>query len=246
MELKEYLDYLVKFIRQTVKDAHCDGVVVGISGGIDSAVVAMLAKKAFPDNSLTIWMPCDSSKEDYDCANQLIKAGDLNTLTIDLKATFEAMLNTFKQQNFELSKLATANIKARLRMTTLYATAQTKNYLVLGTDNADEWYIGYFTKFGDGGVDAVPLIHLLKSEVREAAKMLGVPEDIITRKPTAGLWENQTDESEIGYSYDQIDNYLKTKHSDDAKLVERIETLHKNSEHKRHPAIQPLQFERNN
>lgn len=243
MELKAYLDYLVEFIRQTVQSAHAQGVVVGISGGIDSAVVALLAKKAFPDQTLTCWMPCHSDEFDEACAKQLAEKGDLDPLTIDLGSTFDQLTNTFQEQNFSLTPLATANIKARLRMTTLYAAAQSKNYLVLGTDNADEWYIGYFTKFGDGGVDVVPLVHLLKGEVREAAKILGVPQAIIDRAPSAGLWANQTDENEIGYSYEEIDHYLLTKDQSNPGLVKRIETLHANSEHKRNGAIQPLQFE---
>ena len=244
MELKAYLDYLVEFIQETVRNAHADGVLVGVSGGIDSAVVAMLAKKAFPDHYLTCWMPCYSSQEDYECVDELVKAGDLETLTVDLAATFDALTATIKDQNFDLSGLATANLKARLRMTTLYGVGQTKNYLVLGTDNADEWYLGYFTKYGDGGVDVIPLIHLLKGEVKQAASLLNVPQSIIDRKPSAGLWADQTDENEIGYSYEAIDHYLLTKSQDNPQLVERIETLHKNSAHKRKGAIQPLQFER--
>lgn len=244
MDLKEYLDYLVKFIQDSVKAAHANGVIVGVSGGIDSAVVASLAKEAFPDNYLTTWMPINSSKEDWDCATELIKTKDLKSVTIDLEPVFNTMVGQITNAGQKLSDLSEANIKARLRMTNLYALAQTNNYLVLGTDNADEWYIGYFTKFGDGGVDIVPIIHLLKGEVKQAAKMLGVPDSIINRKPSAGLWEGQTDENEIGYSYAQIDDYLKTKTSNDPKFVERIEGLHTRSEHKRHPAVQPKDFDR--
>jgi NAD+ synthase len=237
MELKAYLDYLVTFIQEAVTAAHCDGVIVGISGGIDSAVVAALAKKAFPQNHLCVWMPCESSDLDEQAKDELIAALAIDYTTVNVKPMFEACkaeLNRSQQQ----SDLALANTKARLRMTTLYAMAQTKKYLVLGTDNLAEWYIGYFTKFGDGGCDLLPIVHLTKGQVREAAKILGVPELIITRPPTASLWEGQTDEKEIGFSYDEIDEYLTTGNGS-ADLKTRIEGLHRVSEHKRHGAVQP-------
>ncbi|QVK02391.1 NAD(+) synthase [Mycoplasma mycoides subsp. capri] len=236
--LKQYLDYLVEFIQQTVKKAKCDGVVVGISGGIDSAVVANLAKLAFPNNYLTVWMPIYSSQLDYDCANELIKTNQLKNIEVNLEASFDAFKNSFSNLDEKPNLLAISNAKARLRMTTLYTIAQTKKYLVLGTDNLDEWHIGYFTKYGDGGVDVVPIIHLLKSEVKKAAQILNVPEIIINRKPTAGLWEGQTDEGEIGFSYDLIDSYL-LKQNNDPKLKKRIDYLHKISKHKRSLAIKP-------
>lgn len=242
MELKEYLDYLVTFIRYEVKKAKCDGVIVGVSGGIDSAVVAALAKKAFPDNYLTVWMPCNSSEIDLKCKNELVKNLDLKCVTVELSNIFEAFKNEINSV-IEQSELSLANSKARLRMTTIYSMSQTHKYLVLGTDNMDEWHIGYFTKFGDGGCDLLPLVHLLKREVKEAAKILGVPESIINRTPTASLWEDQTDESEIGYSYDEIDDYLINKPvTSDAK--KRIEQLHSISEHKRNGAVQPKEIQR--
>ncbi|WP_035358878.1 NAD(+) synthase [[Acholeplasma] multilocale] len=242
-KLENYLDYLVEYIQDTVKAAGAKGVIVGISGGIDSAVVANLAKKAFPNDYLTVWMPINSSQEDLDCANELVERNNLKSITVDLENTFSAFKGSFEQLDAEPTLLALSNSKARLRMTTLYNIAQTKGYLVLGTDNMDEWHIGYFTKFGDGGVDVVPIIHLLKSEVREAARILDVPESIINRAPTAGLWEDQTDEKEIGFSYDRIDAYLMGQ--DNAPdLVERIEHLHKVSEHKRNIAASPKPFKR--
>ncbi|WP_211227356.1 NAD(+) synthase [Mesoplasma seiffertii] len=242
MKLENYLDYLVEFIQQTVKAANAKGVIVGISGGIDSAVVANLAKKAFPDDYLTVWMPINSSQEDFDCAQELIKTNQLKSVSVDLKATFEEFKTTINNVD-EASALALANAKARLRMTTLYTLAQTHGYLVLGTDNLNEWHIGYFTKFGDGGVDVVPIVHLLKSEVRAAAKILNVPASIINRAPTAGLWEGQTDEKEIGFSYDEIDQYLLGKNNN-SELKTRIDHLHKISEHKRNMAVAPLEFKR--
>jgi len=244
MSLEKYLDYLVQFLKKTVKDAHAKGVIVGISGGIDSAVVAYLAKKAFPNNYLTVWMPINSSALDWDSVEQLVQNEALNSLTIDLKKSYQKLLRTLKKNKVVVNDLVKANIKARLRMTTIYALGQAHQYLVLGTDNYDEWYTGYFTKFGDGGVDVAPLIHLLKGEVKQAASLLNVPKLIIDRPPSAGLWEGQTDENELGYSYDLIDEYLLTGKSKDRNLVKRIETLHQQSEHKRNIAIQPNSFNR--
>ncbi|AEM68735.1 NAD(+) synthase [Mycoplasma putrefaciens] len=243
--LEKYLDYLIKFIKQTVKQAKANGVIVGISGGVDSAVVANLAKKAFPDNYLTVWMPIQSSQQDYDCVKQLIEQSQLKNIEVNLEPTFDIFKQSFKNFDQEPSLLAFSNAKARLRMTTLYTIAQTKKYLVLGTDNLDEWHIGYFTKYGDGGVDLVPIINLLKSEVKQAAKILNVPDTIISRAPTAGLWENQTDEAEIGFSYDQIDQYLLGNISN-AKIKKRIDYLHKTSQHKRMLAKAPKPYHRSN
>ncbi|ASZ09290.1 NAD(+) synthase [Mesoplasma chauliocola] len=243
MGLKDYLDYLVDFIRETVKNANAKGVVIGISGGIDSAVVACLAKKAFPDNYIAVWMPIESSKQDYICKQELIEQCGIKAIDVELKETFESFKKAIKNSKTPEHKLAIANAKARLRMTSLYAVAQTNSYLVLGTDNMDEWHIGYFTKFGDGGVDMVPLVHLLKREVREAAKILGVPKSIIERAPTASLWEDQTDESELGITYDQIDAYLAGEINDEV-VKTKVDYLHKISEHKRSGAVAPNEFKK--
>ncbi|PPE04370.1 NH(3)-dependent NAD(+) synthetase [Entomoplasma ellychniae] len=243
MSLNKYLDYLVEWIQQEVKKANLDGVVVGISGGIDSAVVACLAKKAFPNNYQTVWMPIESSDEDFKCKQELIEQCGFKSIEVDLKPTYFTFCGAIDASNTPNHKLAKANAKARLRMTTLYTVAQTNNYLVLGTDNKDEWHIGYFTKFGDGGVDMVPLVHLLKREVRQAAKILNVPDSIIKRPPTASLWEGQTDESELGFSYDILDDYLiglEVK----PEVKTKIDHLHKISDHKRKGAVAPLEFKR--
>ncbi|ASP28516.1 NH(3)-dependent NAD(+) synthetase [Spiroplasma corruscae] len=238
-ELKEYLDYLVGWIKEEVIKANQKGVVVGISGGIDSAVVAALAIKAFPNNYSVVWMPCESSELDLKCKNDLLESLSIkNCLEVNLLETFSCLKNELNNNVEGISKLALANSKARLRMTTLYSIAQSKNSLVLGTDNACEWHIGYFTKFGDGGVDLVPLLYLLKRDVRLAAKLLNIPDSIINREPTASLWENQTDESEIGFSYDLIDDYLSGLKVDN-NVKERIDFLHKISEHKRNLAKKP-------
>lgn len=129
-------------------------------------------------------------------------------------------------------------------MTTLYALAQQNNYLVLGTNNADERYIGYFTKYGDGGVDLAPIIHLLKKDIKKIAKILGVNKQIINRQPTAGLWKNQTDENELNFTYKVLDNYLMNKQISQ-KDKEKIENLHQKSKHKQNWIKIPLKKFRN-
>lgn len=141
-DLKQYLTYLTDWIKSEVIKAHCDGVVVGLSGGIDSAVVGLLGQKAFPKQHLTVVMPCHSYQFDQDCANLLINKHQLKYQTVDLSSTYDQLV---KNLALPQHQLALSNIKPRLRMTTLYALAQSHNYLVLGTDNADEWHVGYFT-----------------------------------------------------------------------------------------------------
>ncbi|HHX50472.1 MAG TPA: NAD(+) synthase, partial [Clostridia bacterium] len=134
---------------------------------------------------------------------------------------------------------ALSNLKPRLRMATLYYVAACNNYLVLGTGNRSEIVTGYFTKYGDGGVDLEPLGHLLKTQVKELAYYLHVPEDIILKPPSAGLVAGQTDEQDLGLSYTELDHYLKTGQAN-KKTKERIEGLRKKSEHKRHLPPTPV------
>ncbi|MBM7541761.1 NAD(+) synthase [Amphibacillus cookii] len=237
--MQEQVDKLVKWLQEQVKDANVKGLLVGISGGIDSAVVANLIKKAMPENALGVMMPCKSNPDDLKYAKQVAEAAGIEHVTIDLTEAhdtlFNKITNELDQQGIhykEQDKLADANLRARLRMSTLYTVATNHNYLVVGTDNAAEWYTGYFTKYGDGGIDLAPIIHLTKGEVKEMAKYLGVPEQVITKKPSAGLWEGQTDENEMGTTYEMIDQFLKGE-SIPIKDKEIIEAMHKRSAHKR-------------
>jgi NAD+ synthase len=248
IELEQKIEKLVEWLQTKVKESGLKGAIVGISGGIDSAVVTHLIKRAFPENSLGLIMPCKSNPKDQEDALKVVDSSGINHFIIDLTHThntlfseIEAKLKTGGVWNEDKSKLGDANTRARLRMTTLYAIANNYGYLVVGTDNAAEWHTGYFTKYGDGGVDLVPLIHFTKGEVRELAKALGVSSDIITKAPSAGLWEGQTDEKEMGTTYDIIDQYLLGK-----KIPERdrqiIEKLHEHSQHKRELAAAPPKF----
>lgn len=243
--MKKYLEYLVDWLKEIVNNAHAKGLIVGVSGGIDSAVVACLIKKAFPDNSFGLIMPCHSNNEDQLLAEKLCKKIDLKYEVVDLSNTFDILMKSFNKEfivnNEKSFKDAKINTKVRLRMTSLYAYGQSKGYLVCGTDNADEWYIGYFTKHGDGGVDLVPLISLTKGQVVEAAKELGVIDEIIVRPPSAGLYDGQTDEDEIGVSYHDIDLFLNGEKIDSDK-EKRLLYLHKVSEHKRNLAVRPISF----
>ena len=203
-ELKKYFNYLVKWVKSEVRKANANGVVVGLSGGIDSALVSLIAKKAFPKKIISIVMPIGDMGNDLVDTKNHAKQFSLNTKIINLTKTFETISKELRVKN----KLAINNIKPRLRMTILYSIAQENNYLVLGTDNKAEWKLGYFTKHGDGGVDLLPIAQLLKFEVYEMARLLGVSKEILNKKPSAGLWKDQFDENELGVSYDEIDLYL--------------------------------------
>ncbi|KYD32841.1 MULTISPECIES: NAD(+) synthase [Bacillaceae] len=246
--MKEKIEKLIQWLRDQVADAGLNGAIVGISGGIDSAVVAHLIKRAFPDNSLGLIMPCKSNPKDMEDALKVVESCGIKHLIIDLTETHNLLFGEVEKQlkekgewNEETARLGDANTRARLRMTTLYAVANNYGYMVVGTDNAAEWYTGYFTKYGDGGVDLVPLVHFTKGEVREMARILGVPNEIITKAPSAGLWEGQTDENEMGTTYEMIDKYLKGEEvpEKDRQIIER---LHKRSQHKRQLAIAPPKF----
>lgn len=229
----------VEWLTRKVTETKTRGLLVGVSGGLDSAVVACLLKKAVPNNSMGVIMPCGSSPSDIEDAWKVVKACGIMAVEIDLTdihgilsdRVFEKV-KCLKDTDSGSGRMARANLKARLRMGTLYSIANYKNYLVVGTDNAAETYVGYFTKYGDGGVDLQPIAHLKKREVREWARLLGIPECIIKKAPTAGLWEGQTDEQEMGTTYDVVDDLLdgKAVPEKDRELIER---LHRVSGHKR-------------
>jgi len=245
MDCKRETDRICKFIKDTVKEAGADGVVLGISGGLDSAVVYKLCVKALGENSITTIfipdrdnIPTPMHIRDLMGINKVFKIQNLPNLESIERPTdyiVEDCENT----------LIIGNVKARLRMTYLYFYANIHNKLVIGTTNKSEYLIGYFTKYGDGGVDFEPIQHLYKTEVYELAKYLKVPKEIIEAKPTAGLWEGQTDEDEIGMSYEKLDRILKHLSNNtpyrpsfkeqgiNTKDFDRVVRLIKSSEHKR-------------
>lgn len=227
--MKEVVDKLVEWLRSSVKEANCQGIVYGLSGGVDSAVIAALSKLAFDDESLAIMMPINSSLEDEKDAKLVIDKFKLNAIKVDLSKTYSIFVDSVEKGD---NSMAYANVKPRLRMTTLYYYAQLKRYLVVGTSNKSEFTVGYFTKYGDSGSDLMPLVDFTKREIFELARFLGVPDKIIQKPPSAGLFENQTDEDEMGFSYDDLEKYINNEKMD-KNVEDKIKKMVKISEHKR-------------
>ena len=231
MELSQKI---ANWIKKQVETADKKGIIVGMSGGIDSAVVAVLAKKALGDNVLGLMLPCKSNPKDEKHALKVASKFNIKTKKVDLCKIFD----DFSSRYPDASALAKANLKPRLRMVTLYYFANIRNYLVAGTGNKSELSVGYFTKHGDGGVDILPLGDLLKSEVVKLAQELSIPDEIIKRPPSAGLWEGQTDEDEMGITYEELDKIViaieknRTQDINDDKLL-KVKKMMRDSEHKR-------------
>jgi len=226
---------LTEWLRQRVAIAGSNGIVVGLSGGIDSAVVIRLAQIAADGNVVGVIMPCYSDPQDEADARLVAGHFNLPTVRMDLAPSYDRLVADLRTAVESLpgahgavaaastsdprARLPLANVKPRLRMA--------------------ELEIGYFTKYGDGGVDLLPLGRLLKSEVRELARELEVPEPIITKAPSAGLWLGQTDETEMGFTYADLESYLtKGPEAVAPALAMRIERLVRASEHKR--ALAPM------
>lgn len=242
MKLEKYLLEIEKFLQDYLAKSKCNCYVLGLSGGVDSSLVAAIARKAVGKDKLYCYaIRINSNQKDVDDAIEVARQLDLNLQVISMDISYQEIEGELIGREF--SRLTKSNLKVRMRMLALYAFAQEKNGLVLGTDNKDERYVGYFTKWGDGAADLLPIVHLTKAEVREAAKLYGISENLANRTPSAGLFEGQTDEKEMGVTYKDLDDYLLGKKvSDEAKA--RIEHLHKVSEHKRNPIPEPIPFER--
>ena len=242
MELKEYLLEIEKFLQDYLEQSHCKGYVLGLSGGVDSSLVAAIARKAVGKDKLHCYsLNVESSKDDVEDAKKVAEELDVNLEIIDLTDTYHSYLKDLKGADF--IRLTKSNLKVRMRMVALFAYAQEHSALVLGTDNMDERYVGYFTKYGDGAADVLPIVYLTKSEVREAAKLYGLSSVLAERVPSAGLFEGQTDETEMGISYKDLDDFLLGKKVEKS-VEERIEHLHKISEHKRVEIPTPKEFKR--
>ena len=244
MKLQEYLKVVEKFCADYLENNHMKQYVLGLSGGVDSSLVAAILKSAVGKDKLTcIMIPIDSNPADLEDALDLAKQLDLNYLIIDGSESFHKTVEQFTLQGIELDRGTLSNLKVRIRMTVLYAYAQKVSGLVVGTDNMDERYTGYFTKYGDGAADILPIVYLTKGEVVEACKMYGVSKRLAERTPTAGLFEGQTDEGEMGVKYADLDKYLLGGEIDE-KSKTRIEHLHRISEHKRAPIPTPEEYKR--
>lgn len=238
------LDYAIltneiqNYIKEYVKSANSKGVVLGLSGGIDSSVTAALSVKALgKENVLGLGLPCHSMPQDLEDAKLVAKNLGITFKVLDLTSTYDEIISVFKTK-IKPNDKSLANLKPRLRMATTYFAGQSLGYLVIGTGNRTELSIGYFTKYGDGGVDFEPIGALYKCEVREIAKILRIPEKIINKPPSAGLWEGQTDEGEIGMTYDLLDEILyRLDHRLDlidlnVEDVEKVLKMMKSAEHK--------------
>ncbi len=233
--MEEVAKQIARWLRDYADKAGGRGYVVGLSGGIDSAVVAALCQRAVGKEVLAAILPCHSLDEDQAMAQLVVDAFGLRTVVVDLGEAYDSLMAALPP---DLDKLAYANIKPRLRMTALYSLAQGQGYLVAGTGNKSELMVGYFTKYGDGGVDLEPLGDLYKSQVRLLAHTLGVPHPIIERLPTAGLWPGQTDEGEMGITYDQLDSTLAAIETGDtagvdSALLAQVQHMISVSAHKR-------------
>jgi NAD+ synthase len=244
-------DRISGWMHDRLGGSHALGFVVGLSGGVDSAVVARLAQLAAGDNVVGVLMPCHSDARDEADARLVADQFKLRTLRVDLAQSYDALISGLLDTTAAIpgsgggtaddirARLPHVNVKPRLRMTTLYFIANTLNYLVAGTGNRSELVLGYFTKYGDGGVDLLPIGHLVKSQVRELARELGVPAPVIDKAPSAGLWIGQTDEAEMGFTYADLERYLSNgAGSVSPALAEQIERLMRASEHKR--ALAPV------
>ena len=247
---------IAEWLRQRASAAGARGFVVGLSGGIDSAVVVRLCQMAVPGQMAGVIMPCHSDPRDESDARLVADHFGIPSIRVDLGSAYDMLVNSVRHAMGAFpadmippagdastdvkSRMPLANMKPRLRMTTLYFVANTLNYLVAGTGNRAELTIGYFTKYGDGGVDVLPIGELLKTEVRAMARDLGVPQPIIDKAPSAGLWLGQTDEQEMGFSYAELERYLTGGPDAVAPaLALRLERMIRATEHKRTIAPTP-------
>jgi len=226
---------IVLWLKEQVEKSGAKGLVFGLSGGIDSACVGVLCQKAFKDNCLGLIMPCESHIDDEDMAFLIANKFSIPVKKISLDESFKKLLEVLPA--FE-NDIARANLKPRLRMLTLYYYAANYGYLVCGCGNKTEIKLGYYTKYGDGGVDILPLGNLLKTQVRQLAEDLSIPPDVIARRPSAGLWPDQFDEDEMGLLYDEADSILKAIESNDIRDIDKqnlgkITSMISNSQHKR-------------
>jgi NAD+ synthase len=215
-------DYLVRFLTDEVMKTGLKKVVVGLSGGIDSAVVAVLAHKAFGDDLLCVKMPSQySSKSSLDDADELCTAFGIRAVT----KSIEPLLKAF--ENDSMDNLRKGNFSARMRMATLYDVSAEQSALVIGTSNKSELMLGYGTLFGDLASAINPIGDLYKSEVFELARYLGVPKSIIDKPPSADLWAGQSDEEDLGFSYAELDQalvrYVEERAGRDEMLEEGID-----------------------
>ena len=232
------------FLKNSVSQNKADGVIFGLSGGIDSTVVAYLAAKIFGKRALALVMPDSTVSPSNETSDALKVVGELE---LDYKLIDIDVIHKVYSNHLEPDERALGNLRARIRANIIYYYANLKNFLVLGTSDKSEYSIGYFTKFGDGSADLLPISKLYKTQLREFAKILGVPNNIITKKSSPNLWKEHIAEEELGITYEEIDSILyclekrltideiikKTEIKKES--VEKIYHMHEKSWHKRLP-----------
>ena len=231
------------FLLEEVSQREASGVIFGLSGGVDSAVIAILCAKSLKEKSLALIMP-DSKitpRTDTEDALKLVDKLGIGYKLIDI-----SLVHNEYTKYLEPNPLALGNLRARIRANILYYYANAKNNLVLGSSDKSEFLIGYFTKFGDGAADLLPIVSLYKTQVRQFAKFLGIPDSIISKKSSPSLWQDHVAESELGLSYEEIDAVLHCNADNNLSLqdtasftgiepsiVDKIHKLYKKNEHKR-------------
>ncbi|HKW05083.1 MAG TPA: NAD+ synthase [Nitrososphaerales archaeon] len=240
---------IVKFLKERLKTSGAKGIVIGISGGIDSAVTCVLAIRALGFKKVTGLLMFEDGFEnsaDYMDARELTLKFGLKTIEIGITPIIKAFSQGLGLTGLKISKIGLANIKARIRMTLLYAVANQRRLIVAGTGDRSEELVGYFTKYGDGGVDIMPIAHLYKTEIRQLAKGLDIPSRIIEKPSTPNLWENHKASDELPADYPILDNILKLLFDQqrvEAEItrvtgispstVRKVLNLHNRSKHKR-------------
>lgn len=227
--VKEYVSKITEWIKEKVENAGANGVVLGMSSGVDCSVVARLCQEAKINTHLVLMPYGDSmdKTESYNHAMELINKFKFDYHVFNIKPAVDSL-----KIGGSNNALAESNIKPRVRMTYLYQYAQINNLLVIGTGNLSERTVGYFTKWGDGACDLNPLGNITKKEVYILAKYLQIPDSIINKKPSAELWEGQNDEDELGITYDKIDKFILTGTSGNEEADKLIREKHEKNLHK--------------
>ncbi|URM53111.1 NAD(+) synthase [Mycoplasma sp. SG1] len=234
-KLDKYSLYLKDYLAKNLIQSKMNGFIVSISGGVDSAFIALFLNKYFKDQTYFIYQP---SKNISNLTTESIKAlqdkidNKQKIFTIEIENISKTIINQFKKSGFNFKTKTILNIFPRIRMTNIYTLANELNLLVVGTSNRSEWELGYFTKHGDGAADLFPIIHLSKVQVLYLAKKYNVPKIILEREPTAELFSGQTDEKDLGFSYLELENYFNQKEIK-IESYNKIKALIKLNKHKK-------------
>ncbi|WP_443090882.1 NAD(+) synthase [Basfia succiniciproducens] len=236
MKTAAYADYLIQWLENQRTELYgMDGYTLGVSGGIDSAVCAHLAARTGAPVQALILPAEVTSPADVADAQATLESAGIDGQIISIAPWYDLIMQQLSpvlNSEPERVNVLKGNLMARLRMIALFTTAQSHRSIVLGTDNAAEWLTGYFTKFGDGAADVLPLAGLRKEQVFELGRYLGVPQSVLDKKPSAGLWAGQTDEAEMGVTYAEIDAYLRGE-TVSPQALQQIRFWHNRSHHKR-------------